>query len=351
MLSLVLTIFVIFAGQMFFQNLSIGKVMPEPDPFPEEPVITEPNPQVSQMPEAPNNTQPESLLTNHQKYYKQLVTPGSTNILIIASDPTSFSFDTIMVLSIDKTSRAIHIISFPRDIYIDYSQAAIDEIKAIKPERLQDKGWNKINAVPSIGNAIGYKKNVGRFGKPYVDFLADVIGEVFDIQVEDYIYVRVDGFRKIVDFFGGVKIHVPILMNYFDPTQDLDIYIEPGTQVLRGKDAEGFVRFRQGYDANGVFFNKGDLYRKENQIRFMKAFIQQHVTLANLNKLSKVSEIITQNVITSVKGWSEIVAYGALAEEAINKGYPIEGVPVDCSDKTINGVSYVLIKQTDSANE
>ena len=111
-------------------------------------------------------------------------------------------------------------------------------------------------------------------------------------------------------------------MEYNDPYQDLEIYIEKGTQTLNGKDAEGYVRFRQGFDENGNFVNYGDIFRKENQNRFIKAFISQHVTLRNLSKLSKM-QIISSNINTSVKGWDSIVKYGALLKN-INNKYPIE---------------------------
>jgi anionic cell wall polymer biosynthesis LytR-Cps2A-Psr (LCP) family protein len=138
---------------------------------------------------------------------------------------------------------------------------------------------------------------------------------------------------------------VPNLMNYKDPTQDLDIYIEAGTQHLYGKDAEGYVRFRQGYDENGEFINYGDIYRKTNQNRFIKAFIQQHVTLRNLGRLDEISKVISSNIVTSVKGWNAIVDYAALAEEALANKYPIENVELSFKDDMIDGSSYVVLKQ------
>jgi LCP family protein required for cell wall assembly len=113
----------------------------------------------------------------------------------------------------------------------------------------------------------------GRFNKPYVDFIADIIEEVFAIHINDHAYVKVNGFRNIVNYFGGVNVYVPVLMNYSDPAQDFKVYIEKGNQHLDGTEAEGYVRFRQGYDENGVFHNYGDIFRKENQNRFIKAFI------------------------------------------------------------------------------
>lgn len=331
---------------MTFQNLSAGT----PQVIEEEKPSATPTPDPYEDDIVPNDnmaTEEKELLTNGQKYFEPLVSPGSTNILLLGTDPTGFNFDTIMILNIDKSKKKVNVISFPRDIYIDYTDEIIEAVKEEKPYYPKEKGFYRINAAPSIGDTIRYKDGEGRFKKPYVDFIADLIEEVFSIHVNDYAYVKVNGFRRIVDYFGGVTVYVPVHMDYSDPSQNLEVYIEKGTQHLNGTQAEGYVRFRQGYDLNGVFHNYGDIFRKENQNRFIKAFITQHVTLKNLTKLSKIAEVISSNVITSVKGWDDIVEYGALAEESLRDKYPIENVDLVVTEKTIKGSSYVIIKTED----
>ncbi|NLP00065.1 MAG: LCP family protein [Clostridiaceae bacterium] len=336
------TIFVVFFSIMASQNLSTGSI-----DEPEKPIIVTPTPKPNEQAVVPNDDPEEEegfYLTNKQKYFESIVHPDSTNVLLLGTEPTGFNFDTIMILNIDKTSKKVQIISLPRDIYIDYSEYVIDELRKAQPSYLKEKGMHRINAAPSIGQTIEYQKDIGRFNKPYVDFIADLIHEIFDIYIDDYAYVKTKGFRNIVDYFGGVTVYVPVHMEYNDPYQDLEIYIEKGTRTLNGKDAEGYVRFRQGFDENGNFKNYGDIFRKENQNRFIKAFISQHVTLKNLGRLSKIAEVISSNINTSVRGWDSIVKYGALAEEALNNKYPIENYNLQFTDKFIDGSSYVLIK-------
>ena len=197
------TIFVVFFSIMVFQNLSTGSVE-EP---PEEPVIITPTPNPQQQPiVVPNDDLEEEegfYLTNNQKYFESIVHPESTSVLLLGTEPTGFNFDTISILNIDKISKKVKIISLPRDIYIDYSDYVIDSLRKAQPSYLKEKGMNRINAAPSIGQAIEYQKDIGRFNKPYVDFIADLIEEVFDIHIDDYAYVKVKGFRNIVDYFGG----------------------------------------------------------------------------------------------------------------------------------------------------
>jgi len=338
------TILVIYFSIMFFQSLSRGTNGSEN----KEPVLS-PTPVPTDKGDIVPNDKSDMIennfiLTNSQRYYKDLVSEGSTNILLLGTEPSGFNFDTIVVLSIDEANKQVKIISFPRDIYIDYSDYVLDALREAKPSYLKEKGIHRINAVPSIGQAIEYQKNTGRFGRSYIDFIADIIEEVFGIYIHDFAYVKTSGFRQIVDYFGGVTVYVPVLMNYEDPYQDLNIYIEKGMQHLNGREAEGYVRFRQGYDENGVFHNYGDIFRKQNQNRFIKAFISQHVTLRNLTKLGDIAKIIGSNVITSVKDWNSIVKYGALAEKALRDNYTIEDVELDLTEKMIDGSSYVIIK-------
>lgn len=337
------TILVVFISIMISQNLSLGNIgkVPEPNNTP----TPTPNYEPGIVPNDPNDVEDNKLyLTNKQRYYKEIFSPNSTNILLLGTEPTGFNFDTIMILNIDKVTKKVTILSLPRDIYIDYSDAVIDALRETRPSYLKEKGMNRINATPSIGNVIKYKEGEGRFDKSYIDFLADIIDEVFGIYINDYAYVKTKGFRNLVNYFGGVSVYVPVHMEYNDPYQELEIYIEKGTQYLNGVQAEGYVRFRQGFDEEGNFHNYGDIFRKNNQNRFIKAFISQHITIKNLGKLSKISEIVSSNVITSVKGWDDIVKYGALAEEALNNSYPIENLSLEFVEKNIGGSSYVLLK-------
>jgi len=315
----------------------------------EDIVVTSPGPIVVNIPEEddPPAAVEEATITKKQKYFEELVSPDSTSILIMAKEPTYFNFDTIIILNIDKTEKKVKLINIPRDIYIDYSDEIIEAVRKVISYYPDDPGFYKINAVPSVGDHINYKNDQGRFKKDYIDFLADVIEEVFSIHVDDYVYVRVEGFRNIVDYFGGVYIDVSVRMDYEDPYQNLKIDLQKGYQRLNGHQAEGFVRFRQGYDENGNFVNYGDLFRKNNQNKFIKAFIDQHVTLKNLGKLAGVAEIVKKNLRTSVDTWDEIVDYAALAEEAVNNGYKIENVSLEFTDKFIKGASYLVLKEAE----
>lgn len=349
LISLFASIFVALSSMMFFQSLSVGNADDQPYIPDEDPAAESPLPTAETEPPEETQEPNELKLTNNQKYFEPLVSSNSINVLITASDVVGFNFDTILIMSIDKDDKAVKLLNLPRDIRIEYSDYVLNELKEKKPSFLKEKGIDKINAAPSIGNAIEYKKNVGRFQRPYIDFLCDLIEEIFSIHIDDYAYVKVAGVRNIVDYFGGVYINVPILMNYCDPLQNLDIYIEPGYQRLNGKKAEGFLRFRQGWDENGVWHSYGDIYRKKNQIAFVEAFIKQKVTLANLARITEIAGVIQKNIITSVTDLETVISYGAVAEEAVRNDYQMESLEIEYTEKRIGGLDYVVIRQEGEA--
>ena len=170
------------------------------------------------------------------RYSKELVSPNSTNILFTGSAALSGLNDTIRILSIDKEKKKLKIIMIPRDVYIDYNLKVrhyLDLNNRNRPD------YYKINSAHQIGPFLSYE---GKFGAYSINFLSDVIDEVFNIKIDDYISVNPKGFREVVNLFGGVSIYVPYDMYYEDPFQDLSIALEKGTQWLNGEEAEGFVR-------------------------------------------------------------------------------------------------------------
>lgn len=284
-------------------------------------------------------------ITNNQRYYKQLIADSDRNVLIIGEDATSGNFDTIILASVSEKNKTIQLINFPRDIYIDYSDEVLNKLKKKSPALYKAKGFQKINAAHTVGARIEYKDGNGRFGDSNYDFLADLIEEVFGVTIDDYAYVNTKGFREIVDLFGGVEVYVPVRMKYDDPTQNLHIDLQKGTQVLNGKQAEGFVRFRQGYDEKGVFRNYSDQFRKENQNEFLKAFFKQHVSIKNLGKIDELVDLLNENVVTSINSAKKVTTYANLLRKALTGKYTLESSLVECGDpKKINGVYFEIIR-------
>jgi LCP family protein required for cell wall assembly len=313
----------------------------------EEPIIQKDEPQNIEvvLPQREKGLKADFKITNGQKYYTSLVDDDDVNVLLVGEDATSGNWDTIIIASVSEKNKTIKIMNIPRDIYIDYSEEVLNQLREKSPKLYEAKGFQKINAAHSVGAKIGYEEGKGYFADSHFDFLADLIKEIFDIQIDDYAYVNTKGFRDIIDLFGGVYIDVPLRMKYDDPEQNLHIDLQPGPQLLNAEQAEGFVRFRQGYDKNGVFQNYGEQLRKENQNKFIEAFFKQHVTLKNLNKIDDLTKLISKNVRTSVGNVKTIASYVNLLRKALNGEYVQESLIIECSDpKKIDGVFFDILR-------
>jgi len=279
-------------------------------------------------------------LTVGKPYSRKLVEDGSKNILILGKDKADNLYDTIGIVSVDKKSKTVKLIMIPRDTYIEYNQEILSKMDELGI--LHTPGIHKINSTHKIGSMIGYE---GRFKSGAISFLADVIEEKFTLELDDYVMINVKGFRELVDYLGGVEIQVPYDMDYDDPLQDLHIHIPKGKQLLDGYNAEGFVRFRQGYKEDGTFFNIGDTGRKKNQLYFLQQLIKQKGTVSNISKIPGIIKILGKNVEHSIGLGDVLSTYMGIATDVIKDKYEITSINIDSEKSTrVDGSSYLVLE-------
>lgn len=278
----------------------------------------------------------DSRVTSGSSYSEKLIAEGSKNILFLGEDNVNHLYDTIGIISIDSKNKKISLIVLPRDMYVDYSKSVRDAME--EAGKANSAGIYKLNATHYIGAITGY---TGKFKANSISFLAQTIKEKFGIDVDDYMKINTDAFKQIVDLFGGVDINVPYDMNYDDPAQALFIHLTKGEHHLDGEQAEGFVRFRKGYKADGTKF---DVDRKKNQLIFLNAFIKQHSTIANVNKIPELLKALDKNIKHSIGFGDMLLTYTGIAKDIINDKYIIENINIDGEDSMIDGASYVIVK-------
>ncbi len=287
-------------------------------------------------------------VTNLHPLVKDLVSENSTNVLILGEDQMYGLMDTVGIMSIDRDSQKIKIIMIPRDTYIGYNKKVLEFMKAYNT--VNEPGAFKINYAYYLGWYIhdrGRKLNFkGKFDNiSYgVSFITQVVEEKFSLTIHDFIKVDTEGFVNAVDLFGGVDIYVPYDMDYEDPAQDLYIHLDKGMQQLDGKQAEGFVRFRTGVDDNGKVIEYGDVERKRNQQAFLKAFIDQHGTITNADKIPGLLDILGRRVWSSIKPSDVLFRYIGLVKDIIKDGYTVESVTLVGELRMIRGSSYIVIE-------
>lgn len=158
--------------------------------------------------------------------------------------------DTMLFFSVPSDGSQPLLISIPRDTMV---------------WKKEDQNYDRINTIYPISG---------------IDATVQAIRNLLGVPVDGYIKVNIEGFVKLVDIMGGVRIMVDEAMDYDDPYQDLYIHIQPGNQVLDGQTSMEYVRFR----ADGL----GDIGRIARQQKFLKAAMDQALSLNNLANIPKM---------------------------------------------------------------
>lgn len=159
---------------------------------------------------------------------------SSDDILVLGTDVGGGNTDVIATLRLD--GGFTRITQIPRDTYVE----------------AQTYGPVKINALYSLGGIDTIKQEISsRTGRP----------------LRHHIIVNLAGIRHMADQLGGIEVNVPKRMAYIDNSQGLRIDLQPGPQTLRGRDLEGFLRFRHD--------EMGDIGRLERQQIALRALFHK----------------------------------------------------------------------------
>ncbi len=194
--------------------------------------------------------------------------------------------DTIMLFKMNFDTGAINLLSIPRDTRV-----------------LINGNMDKINHAHSNGG---------------VKLTMKTIREFLNIDVDYFVKVDYEIVKNMVDAIGGVEIDVPQKMEYieYDPSvPPLNINIKKGLQVLDGKNAHDFLRWRTNNDMTRGY-KMGDIGRIQAQQYFMKELIKQTLKPKNIIKLPKLIEAYSQNIETNIP--LSVIAKGALSAKKID---------------------------------
>lgn len=216
--------------------------------------------------------------------------------------------DTIMYVKYNVKTGKIAIMSIPRDTYItsDYSVG------------------HKLNSIYRGKNII-----------PLVEQVESLIG----VKIDYYLVFKADMLISMVDAIGGVEVDVEMDMKYDDPTQNLHIDIKKGNQILDGKNAEGFVRYRHGNNGTGGY-PMGDLDRTEVQQYFIKQFAKSALSVKNISKIPDLIDIAHKNTNTNLTTREALRYVTDIANIDINGIY---STTAPGAAKYIDNVSYYLL--------
>jgi LCP family protein required for cell wall assembly len=173
----------------------------------------------------------------------RLAKPYQILVLGIDREPNAPPFygrsDTILLVRVDPKTGEMRGLSIPRD-----TQTWIAGYGTVKINAANVYGGSRL-AAQTVSETLG------------------------NVQVDRVVRLETEAFVALIDAVGGVKVTVTKPLQYRDRTQNLEIDLQPGPQILNGRQAEGFARFR--HDEEGDI---GRMGRQQTLLRALKAKVQ-----------------------------------------------------------------------------
>lgn len=236
------------------------------------------------------------------------------NVLVVGTNQNLTDF--IMVVGYDPQTGNISLLSIPRDTKYTGLNG-------------KDTAFSKINAI---------------YQGKHIDKLQDTIEKMLNIKIDKYLIFDKNALWDVVDQLGGVTVDVgKNRLKYSDPVQNLYIDLKPGVQVLDGKKAEQYVRFRRYVD--------GDLGRIKAQQNFIKAFLNECIKPSKIGKLPGIAKNVISEVKTDIS--IDLILYYLEDVVKIDLGkLRVETLPGYA--KNMSGVSFYIYKEKEAkqlANE
>lgn len=204
-----------------------------------------PTPTLTPVPTATNTPQPTREIVDLS---------ATTNVLILGSDrrpgKPNWRTDVIMLLMMNPELGEAAVISFPRDMYVDY-------IPGHQPNRI---------------NVIDYLGELDAPGGGGPRLLISILEKRLGLSIDHYVRFQFDGFVRLIDELGGLSIYVDCYLYEYYPEEGIYLNLPPGEHLLSGQQALSYVRSRRS--------GGGDLERARRQQRVVWALRKQ---LADLN--------------------------------------------------------------------
>ena len=234
-------------------------------------------------------------------FSSDIMSYNRVNILIVGCDEIENHgrADTIVFLSISPKTKDALILSIPRDIRVE----------------IPGRGMDKINHAYAFGGE---------------SLLSETVSSFLDVPIHFYAVADFNGFVYIIDELGGVEIDVEKEMYYVDKAGGVEINLHAGKQILDGKKALQYIRFR--YD------KLGDLGRIKRQQKLALAVIKKLINFDSIIKIPQISEGMKEYIETNIDA-RDTVALANLFRGVNQEKFRIE--TVQSKPVYIEGISYL----------
>ena len=220
--------------------------------------------------------------------------------------------DSIMLCSFDPDNGAVDVFSIPRDTYT-------------VREGHKTSANNKINS---------------SYGRGGADNVVKSVSSLTGVDVHYYVKVDYKAVKAIVDSIGGIKVTVPMDMNYDDPVDGLHIHFEKGEVVSKGEDIIRLLRYRKNNKGGG--YKEGDLGRVKMQQEIVKLGMEKVLRgnlVANFVKLQgPIKEYVKTNMSPQ-----QMMFYITKAQKIKRENIRMQTIPGRAD--TINKLSFYVVNK------
>ena len=205
--------------------------------------------------------------------------------------------DTIILASLEPSTKKISLLSIPRDLTIPMSDAGLS--------RISGDSWRKVHNI----NAYAEVDSPGSGGLAISQALSDVL----QTPIDYFLRMDFDGFINIIDELGGVKIDVDNTLEDFKyPIMGQEeaepyearfehLYIPAGEQKMDGSLALKYVRSRHGAGVEGSDFARAR--RQQKVILAVKDELLSKYILFKPRMVTNIINELQEHLSTNIKIW------------------------------------------------
>ncbi len=212
--------------------------------------------------------------------------PNVFSILMVGVDfrPElgSLNTDVMMLATVNSDEKSVSLISIPRDTYIH-----MDGYHEMKMNAVYAQGEHERIVAERNDKTVTVNGPI---------LLKQAVGELFNVPVEYYVRFDFDGFKKVIDELGGVKVEVDRDMRWVDNADGTNINLNKGEQILSGKEALDFVRFRRSNDGP----DSSDYDRNERQQAVVKASTDKLKSFTGIINFFNVLDAAGEHIRTDI---------------------------------------------------
>ncbi|UKS30581.1 LCP family protein [Paenibacillus sp. HWE-109] len=188
----------------------------------------------------------------------------------------SLNTDVMMLVRVDPQTHQGTVVSIPRDLEIEAQKSGLDD--SHKANYFYAYYYNKDKTT-----ALRETKQL--------------YSRVYDIPIDYMAVINFDGFRKLIDQFGGMKVNVDMDMRYEDESDGTNIHLNKGEQLLNGKQVLDFIRYRK---SNLGTAESSDTVRNQREQFVLNGLLDKLTSLNGITAWGGVLDIVGSSIKTDI---------------------------------------------------